>query len=103
RPTRPKNVDIVTHANKSVESASNQVRQLDEKCAAVSLQPGLELIVEWAVALVIQIVVVPHIQCCSRIRRPAQQKLPAHARGERVVIHARPRESESREIIVRAK
>ena len=85
------------------KAAPEQVRHLDEERATVAAETVFKAAGKWAVAVEDQVVVIAYVKRRAGIRSPAQEKLPANARRQRVVIHARTREGEPCELVCAAK
>src|SRR5215831_9821499 len=91
------------HASSVTEALAKQVRQLNEERPAVAVKARLELSGKWIAGVVVQIVVVAHIEGGPRIRRVTKQQLPARVRRQRVVVDARPGPDKAAELVSAAK
>src|SRR5918997_4407253 len=86
----------------AAEALAEEVGHLDEEGAAVAAEAGFERAVEGVEAVAVEVVVVAGVEGRPRIRRPAEEELAAHVRGERVVVYAGAGEKEARELVGRA-
>src|SRR5215216_5820716 len=90
----------ITHRLSTLlETAPEEIRHLDKECPTVAAKSRLDAMCERAKAVVVQVVVIADVKGRAGIRRPAHQELAAHARGERIVINARPCKREACELI----
>ena len=85
--------------NARSETASDEIRHLDEDRARVASEARNDLLRERITAVVVQIVVISGVESGAGTRRPAKQRLRAEPRVERVVVEYDARKSRFGELI----
>ena len=85
-----------------LKTLAEKIRSADEERSTAAFESRIELSRQTAVTVVGETVVVSDVKRRSRIRIPAEQKLPARIFRQSVVIDAKSREKKARELIGRA-
>ncbi len=85
-----------------LKTLSKQVRGPYEKCSATSFKSRLVLARYWAIAVVIERIVISDVKSGPGIRIPTEQKLSGKTPAERVVIHSGPNINKPCELIGRS-
>src|SRR6185503_14267009 len=82
-----------------LETASYEIRRLDEERAAVAAEAWDDFIREWMGRCVVQIVVVSNIESSAGTWSPTEQRLRSQSRVKRAVVENQTSERRFRKLI----